>query len=76
MLKIRHKVYYNTIYNRCCGERQHKHKGDFIMDTEHMTWEKIPQEIRDWLCDDTDWIEFLERYDQPELMMDGGDDDA
>jgi hypothetical protein len=24
------------------------------MDTEHMTWEKIPQEIRDWLCDDTD----------------------
>ena len=46
------------------------------MDTEHMTWEKIPQEIRDWLSDDTDWIEFLERYDQPELMMDGGDDDA
>ena len=46
------------------------------METEQMTWEKIPQDIKDWLCDDTDWIEFLERYDQPELMMDGGDDDG
>ena len=46
------------------------------MDTEQMTWEKIPQEIRDWLCDDADFIEFIERYDQPELMMDGGDEDA
>ena len=38
-----------------------------IIDTEQMTWEKIPQDIRDWLCDDADFIEWVERYDQPEL---------
>lgn len=31
-----------------------------IIDTEQMTWDKIPQDIRDWLCDDADFIEWVE----------------
>ena len=26
------------------------------MDTEQMIWDEIPQEIRDWLIDDADFI--------------------
>jgi len=41
-------------------------------DTEQMSWDEIPEDIKDWLCDNTDFIEWVEKYDQPELELEGG----